>query len=179
MKKFGLLLLALIVMAGCQPDKKIQTVEIDKRYSIELPEFTSKTSGLNQDASLEYQNLAKEFYIIVIDEPIEEFHEAIIESDLADIYSPDFMGYSLYVSDLFLGTVDIYSESDFKEMTINKLKGQQKEVEGKVSGIEVYYHYTMVQGAKNYYQVLMWTLLSKKDEHKEQMDEIVNSFKEL
>lgn len=178
MKNLIFVLIGFIVLAGCQPKDKTQKAEVAGKYSLELPEFLTKTSGLNQDATLEYQNLEKEFYIIVIDEPIGEFNKAIQESEIADLYSPDLTGYSLYVSDVFLETVDIISETPLTDVTINGLKGKHMEIEGSVGGVDVFYFYTMVQGAKDYYQVLTWTLLSKKEEHKEEMQKIVNSFKE-
>ncbi len=181
MKNLYFFIVAIFFLISCgQPSDKTQKVEIESRYSLDLPDFLTKTSGLNDNASLQYQNLTKEFYIIVIDESIEEFNEAIEENEeYLDYYLPDFAGYSEFVYDLIIESLYTYESTEWKELKINNLNARQIGINGKISGLDVFYHYTIIEGAKDYYQVLIWTLKDKMEEHKPYMEQIVNSFKEL
>lgn len=180
MKKISFFLIAIAFLASCQPTKKTEKVEIDNRYSVELPTFLTKTTGLNEDASLQYENQAKELYMIVIDESISEFQDAVNENaEYLDYYSNDFTGYCDFVFDLFTESLNTFDASDWKKLDINGLEAMQKGVKGNIQDLDVFYHYTVIKGTTNYYQVLLWTLHDKKSEHQPLMDEIVNSFKEL
>jgi len=181
MKNLSLILGIFLLFFGCQQSgNKTQKVEINSKYSLDLPDFLSKTSGLNENASLQYQNLLKEFYIIVIDESSEEFYDAIKENqEYLDYYTEDFLGYSEFVYDLIVESLYSYESTEWKDLKINNLNARQIGISGKISGLDVYYHYTIIEGAKDYYQVLIWTLKDKLEEHKPYMDEIANSFKEI
>ncbi|HRW22364.1 MAG TPA: hypothetical protein P5509_10350, partial [Bacteroidales bacterium] len=53
------------------------TIQINNLYSIDVPDFLVKTNSLNDEASLQYENTAKEYYVIVIDEAKHDFLEAL------------------------------------------------------------------------------------------------------
>ena len=50
-------------------------VEINHEYQVSIPKYMRKTNSLNDDASLQCQNIFKETYLIIIDEPKDEFIE--------------------------------------------------------------------------------------------------------
>ncbi|RRJ89018.1 hypothetical protein EG240_13035 [Paenimyroides tangerinum] len=66
-----------------------------------------------------------------------------------------------------------------KETTINGLLAILFTVKAKISGYTAYYHFTYIQGKENYYQILTWTFDSKENDHKEKMNAMINSFKEV
>jgi len=45
--------------------------------------------------------------------------------------------------------------------------------------LDVYYKFAAIEGKNDYYQVLTWTLKEKRDQHQQQMEVMINSFKEV
>ncbi|RZJ53417.1 MAG: hypothetical protein EOO45_31210, partial [Flavobacterium sp.] len=122
------LLFLAILFTSC--DEKKQTVKIEDKYSVELPSSFSKATGLNEDASLEYQDLLKQLYVIVIDEQKSEFSRILDESELTEIYAADLTGYSKLIIDGIDPSVSLDSLPDFVEGTVNGLKSRQVDMEG-------------------------------------------------
>ena len=72
---YFLILLTTVALTACTPNKKAEEksesvaltpVSINDQYSMSVPEYMSKASSLNEGASLQYQNLFKEAYVIVM-----------------------------------------------------------------------------------------------------------------
>lgn len=179
MKKLNILLFVCISLLACNNKVENQTVVIDNKYSMELPDFLSKTTILNDEASLQYMNGLKELYIAVLDEPMSDFELALKENDLTDEYKNDLKGYSSLVIDTFKENLEIVSMSDPNQTTINGLPALIYTVKAKVENYVAYYNYVFIQGKKDYYQIITWTLDSKEDDHKEQMQTMISSFKEV
>ena len=60
-------------------DSDFKSISINNEYSVKLPKHMKEAKNLNDEASLQYQNIFKEVYFVVIDEPIEEFKEVFID----------------------------------------------------------------------------------------------------
>lgn len=65
--KITIAVLSLLLLASCGGEVT-RTVKIGGRYQLKLPTDLTETKGLNDDASLEYQNAFKELYVVAIDE---------------------------------------------------------------------------------------------------------------
>ncbi len=154
-------------------------VVVNNKYSIEIPPLLLERNDLNTDASLAYGSDYKELYVVVIEDNKKEIYDALIENYLENKYSYDLEGYSKLVVDEFEENITFYKRSSFEELTLNGLKAKRVEIEGKVEGVEVYYNFVFVEGVRDYYQVLTWTLLEKKNKNKEEMIKLSRSFKEL
>ena len=175
MKKIVLLL--LLVCISCNTASELKTITIPNKYSIDIPENMEKTNNLNDDASLQYQNLIGEFYIIVIDETKESFHNAIVENAV-DI-STDLEGYYSVVRTNFMESVKGLKVSDEKDTTINGKKAKLFSITGNVQGFDVFYRYAIVEGKSNYYQIMLWTEQSKQKNYTETINKVINSYKEV
>ncbi|MDH5381546.1 MAG: hypothetical protein OEW75_11870 [Cyclobacteriaceae bacterium] len=171
-------LLIIFILSACG-ETTFDKTTINNLYSLDIPSFLSKSEDLNDDASLQYQNVFKEFYIIVIEETQEEFHNLVVENEMEDIYSADFEGYTQAVVDILREDIDIYDETTVLDTIINGLSSKKIEISGKSEDVEVYYNYTLVQGKDNYYQILTWTLLGNKEDYVKDMNRMTNSFREL
>ena len=169
----------IIGLISCNNEVKNQTVTIDNKYSMELPDYLTKNTKLNAEASLQYMNGIKELYIVVVEMPISGFSQILKSNDLTEDYKNNLEDYSTFCVDYFKESVDVTYVSDPKETTINGLPAILFTVKAKISGYTAYYHFTYIQGKENYYQILTWTLDSKKDEQKENMEAMINSFKEI
>jgi hypothetical protein len=175
MKK-AILLIALFCLS-CNVKEEFKTVTIANKYSIDIPNSFEKVGNLNDEASLQYQNALKEFYVIVIDESKESFNKAIFENQ-SDI-TPDLEGY--YKAIQFNLTEAIKDKKLFEEKTtsINGRKAKVFSVTGNVEGYDIFYRYAIIEGKSNYYQIMLWTEKKKETNYKEMMNRSINSFKEL
>ena len=175
--KLRILLLAIVALALNACDSKPETVTIKNKYSVELPSFLTVATDLNEDASLQYENGTREFYVVVIDEPRKAFDDMMLSGELG--YGPDLDGYSQLLVDDVRETIADKSTAKPTKAKINGLDARLTSLSGTVEDLNVYWRVGYIQGKKDYYQVLCWTLLENKEKYDAQMGEIINSFKEL
>ena len=179
MRKITLFFGLFVFFQSCQDDSKIETITIKNQYSLDIYSNMSKTDELNDEASLQYQNIFKELYVVVIDESAEVFNTIIVDNDLVDQYKPDLNGYSKLIIDGFESETNLKKISKEKDTLINGLEAKVVDFEGKVDEYKVYYHLAFVKSQKSYYQIMTWTLLDNKEEYKNKLDNMTYSFKEI
>ena len=179
MKRSIALFLIVLALNSCGFGEGQKTVTVDNRYSISIPSFLIKTTSLNNDASLQYQNTWKVFCVIVIDEPKSDFGKALVNNDLADLYSNDFTGYS----ELLLAGIErnffIFQKPEFTETFVNDMPARLVTIAGHIAGNGVFCSFAFIEGKDRYYQIMAWTSLDKKDQYKERMNKIIYSLIEL
>jgi hypothetical protein len=180
MKKNLPLLSLVFVLFACKQDASTETITIKKLYSLEIPDFLSAANHLHEDASLQYQNIFKEFYTIVINEPSKDFNEMIVdEPSLSEYYTADLEGYSNLIIDNMKVTIEDGTFSEFTQTKINGNEARTISIDGTVENIKVFYHLTFIKGRRQYYQIVNWTELKRKEDHLQFMENISASFKEL
>lgn len=175
MHKLCMVFLALVMLAACQQTNDLQTVTVNNQYSIDLPNSLVESKDLNNQASLQYQNLKEEFYVIVIDEPKEEAHAALTEISMPLNLS----GYTKFLMTEFMASVKVSEKSDSKDVEINGLKTVQLDFSGITQDLDVFFKLAYIEGESHYYQIMTWTLSNRKTEHQEKMNALLVSFKEL
>jgi hypothetical protein len=189
MKNYSWLLLAGLAMSllSCSTSGsknseagEWQTVE-SEGFSISLPSHLKPTENLNEDAIVEYQDLSKEYYVIVISESIEEFHQAIADAELEEDYpTTGIETYSQFIKDRFESNVDdMRNITEMKKLKVHGNEARYFESNATVSGIDIFYHYGFIEGDSTYYQVMSWTLSKKEPDFKEAMLESLKSLKEV
>ncbi|AFM03925.1 hypothetical protein Fleli_1503 [Bernardetia litoralis DSM 6794] len=155
-------------------------IEIKKDYSLELPDFLTKTDSLNPNASLQYQNINKELFVIVIEEDRKEFTRKIVENKAEEVYPPNLKGYTDIISHSIGETIKISARTEIEDLEINGLPAKNFTIEGQTQDkIPVYYSFTIIRGENNYYQIAQWTAKNQKALFEKQMSEIAHSFKQL
>lgn len=180
MKKIIGLLSLLCFIVSCKEDYSTQKITIKKLYSLEIPDFLSAANHLHEDASLQYQNIFKEFYTIVIDEPAKDFNNiVVIEPSLKDFYTADLDGYSNIVIDNMKITIEDGEFSEIEKSIINGNAARTITISGTVEDVKVFYTITFIKGRNQYYQIVNWTEYKRKEEHEKTMKEIAASFQEL
>jgi len=146
MRKLIILLTFLIL--ACNSEPKLVTFE--DVYQIELPGDMSSSTELNEDASLEYSNIFKEKYLIIIHESKEDWKKIVGETDYLKKYLN-------YISENF--ETSFNSLAQIKNITLNEsTKGALVEIKGETEGIEIIWNTIVVEGESNIYQISYWTL---------------------
>ncbi|MEJ6623706.1 MAG: hypothetical protein QNL28_04485 [Flavobacteriaceae bacterium] len=143
-----LIILSALLILACNSEPKLITFE--DVYQIELPGDMSSSIELNEDASLEYSNIIKEKYLIIIHESKEDWKNIVGETDYLKKYLN-------YISENFETTFN--SLAQIKNITLNESTvGTLVEIKGKTEGIEIIWNTIVVEGESNIYQISYWTL---------------------
>ena len=172
--KFIAAALTLFILTACK--HTIETVKVEGKYTLDLPSFLNKTDDLNKAASLQYKNEMREFYVLVMDEPKENFHKVLNEGGLD--YDRNLNGYSEILAKDIAKSSGIEITPKLQKTTINNLNARLLNFQGVVNGVDVYWKIAYIEGKNRYYQILTWTLPNKKSDNEAAMDAIINSFKE-
>jgi len=172
--KFIAASLTLFLFISC--NHTVETVKVEGRYTIDLPSYLDKTEDLNKAASLQYKNAMREFYVLVIDEPKANFNKVLEEGELD--YTANIDGYSKLLADDIAKSSGLAVTPKMETTTINNLNARTIKFDGTVNGVNVYWIIAYVEGKNRYYQILTWTLDTKKTDNEADMNAIVESFKE-
>lgn len=150
-------------------------VNVPGEYTISVPKSMQKTTALNSDASLQYQNINQEIYTIIIDEPKQEFVDAADELGYEDRSSIDL--YRDIQLKRLAQRMNITHQTAPKEMIISGLKAVSVEIDAKVDNIEeeLSYFLTFVEGKEKIYMIMSWTLKRKKQDFRDTFLTIVKS----
>ncbi len=150
-------------------------------YKISIPKHMTVSTELNDDASLQYQDIYKELYVIVIDEPKTDFIKTFSDPELNeynDKLTPE-KNYRMVQMKSMKEKMTMKNEPGIKKQTINGLDAEVVDFTGTVEGVEsdIYYKLAFVEGTKNLYMIMTWTLDSDKNKNSEEMDQMIQSFK--
>ena len=165
-------------------DDTTQTVSIQNKYSIELPEFFKPTTKLNDEASLQYWNKTLDCGVTVIDETKSDFFKAL---EILREESPEFGkdkslidNYcSVAICNMFdIDNVIIESRDD---LTINGHNAITLEVFQKRTFLKDAAHYRVgiIEGKDTMYQINIVVGGTSIKHIGDRLDEIIKSFKEL
>jgi len=170
--------IALVLFISCNQQPDTQTIKIKGKYTIDIPTSFTRNDSLNEDASLTYQDLDRIAFVAVIDESKQEYNDMVKNDEALAKYAPNLNGYANLLLDSLKEKIKLDTLPKFKEIKINKLKARILEVTGTISDSPIYWKIAYIEGKNTYYQVMGWTLLSKKEENQEVIDAMINSFRE-
>jgi len=167
---------AIFLFQSCNQETKYVKKSVKEKYSISVPESMEALNGLSSEASFQYGNELENFYVLVIDEPRNEFFAVFDEYELGDFYPRNLIGYSEMVIDNMQENADIFNIGTFEETTINGIDAVQTDFYGIYNGLDIYYHFTTLESDVDFYQIMSWTPKENMDLHKESMKKIAESF---
>lgn len=169
------------LLTSCNSITGVKEVKVADTASIEVPALLTESNDLNEDAAVQMANGLQELYVIVIEESKQEFNDLIIKSgdEFDDDFTADLRGYANVATSSIESSIELISKEDLKPITTNGLPTYIASFEGKINGLDVFYKLSCIEGKDRYYQVLTWTLSSKKEKHLDAMNAMINSFKEI
>jgi len=163
----------LVQMANAQG--KMIEYKTGHVVKLSVPEYMSRTSGLNDDACLEFQNAVKEVYTIVIQDDKESLKLAELSYDgIEEFYDIIFkeLGVGENYQNRKVGTPKKRTIGNYKYI-INECSLRDKELE-----VDLYYVMGIVETPNSFYQVMSWTLSENKVKFKKEFENIVYTLKE-
>jgi len=139
----------------------------DKLLQVTVPEGWQKQTDLHQEAEIQTGNPKKDLFLIVLSEAKMDFDNITYEDHSKLTREP-----------LLKNLINAKLESGPKILTINGLPAVQYEISGSVDKIKIRYIHTTVDGAKQFHQILAWTLPSNFEKYHVELEAVVASFKE-
>ena len=165
-------ILLIFTLFSCSTTSEPQLISINDIYQIEVPADMSPTD-INDEASLQYANLFKEKYLMIIHEDKNEFTEFVkpIEVDKVIEKFTDLVvqGYEQSFN----------NEAYVYDISFNGLIGKKVEIDGVFEDIPIAWHAVLIEGEENLYQICFWTLKSRENKHMEQLFNSAKTFNEL
>ncbi len=162
-------------------EEDFEIVRIQKKYQIAVPKYMKQTNQLNDEASLQYNNLFKENYIIVIDESKEAFISAMDEAEINDPSYSVIENYRNIQLQLLNSNITVSEEKKSEKMTINNSDAVQVSFVGKVPGVndEIAYILTFIEGESDLYMIMSWTLNKYSKRYTGTYKQMAQSFREI
>lgn len=162
-------------------EKDFNTVKIQNKYQIAIPKYMKQTNQLNDEASLQYNNLFKENYIIIIDESKETFVSALNDAEINDTIYSVIENYRNIQLELLNSSITVREEKQSEKMTINNMEAVQVSFVGKIPEVddEVAYILTFIEGKNDLYMIMSWTLHKYSKRYTGTYQQMAHSFKEL
>lgn len=153
-------------------------VEINNIYRISLPDYMNKATDLNEEASLQYQNIFKETYMVILDEPKDELISLFQELGEYDDSLSVAENYRDIQLSFITEDIDLSFQSEPETVNINGLDAEMVALDGKIEGVpyEISYFLTFIEGKTNVYMIMAWTLKNRKGKYEETFDKTVKSF---
>ncbi|MCX6294557.1 MAG: hypothetical protein NTX97_00595 [Bacteroidetes bacterium] len=157
---------------SCKRETVFTEVKVNNRYSMLVPDYLQPCTDLHKDASLQYQNIEKDVYAMVIDEKKKTMQDYSLDYDI-DTYFNNIasQGFAENIKD---GKVGIPGRQE-----INGHKALIAEVTGKIENNDVYYKLALVETPYEFYQILIWTRAQNKKDLEPDIIKMIESFKEL
>lgn len=140
-------------------EKDFQRASVESVYALKVPNYMSPTDDLSEEASLQYQNIIRDVYLMVIDENTAEFEDIFIELDMLDSNLTTLQNYADLQKMSIAETMNVTHESEMRPLNINGYEAVMVQVEGGVPEVntDVTYLLTVLQGKTNLYSILYWT----------------------
>jgi hypothetical protein len=134
-------------------------------YTMELPADMEPASM--DTASLHYEADKRDLYIMVIDESKAKIISFGLDYDL-DTY--------MKIASRALDSAGLYVN---KKIQVNGYNALQTEIKKSFNGKNVVYKLTCIETPKFFYQVLTWTSEDRYEGNKDDMEKMVQSFREV
>ncbi len=155
MKYLTLIIVTLFVFSNSSA-QQFATKQGGHCFTMDIPEYMTISYDLNDVATLQYQNAAKEAYVIAIDDSKNHLEFLGLKFMNAREFLDDFIAeYKKDAEKRKLGPI--------KEFVANDNKHAQVELSWKDDDDDYVMLITAVETKTHFYKILCWTLKDKKD----------------
>ena len=160
-------------------DRSFRKVEINDEYELYIPKSMSSTSSLNDEASLQYQNVFKEMYTIIIDEPADTIMNIMKEIGVYEDSLSQVENYRNVQLNLTLEYIDDMVKESFNSFERGNLNFATAEATmfAKEVEDEIKYYLTFVEGRDKLYMIMSWTLADLETKNDPYLKKIGETFR--
>lgn len=142
-------------------------------FTISLPDYMSKTTGINSSSTIQFKNAIKDVYGFVIEDSKEELHMLEMNySSLTEFYD-DFIKDFLKDEEKRNLSKPVYKKIGTTNFVENDISYFDKD-----ANTEIYYFVGLVETSTTYYKVLCWVTLENKEKFKSDFEKILYSIKD-
>lgn len=165
----GVILMLIGTDANAQ---KFTTQKGGHCYTLDIPDYMIRTYNLNDVASLQYQNIQREAYTIVIEDSKHHLESLGIKySDAKDFLEDFVQNYKLEAQNRKLSSITVFKN--------NNNAHAQAELEWvDESGYAFFMLITVAETKTHFYKIMSWTLQDYKDRLKYDFQQIAKSLKD-
>lgn len=180
-------LILLLLVTACNlgnvnlQNLKYRTVVKDATFKLSIPDFLDSTTRLNKEATLQFANGKKEFFMMVFSEPKEGLRQNLMLLDSLNTITD-----SISTLDAYFGFMNRHLSLQpgyriFNESSKPTKKGAVKlaSVNVTLDNIKVFYRVATIEANANFYRVYTWTSDKHREKYQPVMDSIINSLHEL
>ncbi len=154
-----------LTLSSCEK-VKWATVTVNGKYTMQLPNYL-ESGTFYKDASLQYKNEEREFYMVVLDESKSSFKEYGLDYDLTTYFK--------VAASKFDSTGRIMPE----RIVIGPDSARTAEFKGNISDHDVYYKMVTIESKGNFYKMLVWMMMRDKEKYAADVSKIIGSFREV
>jgi hypothetical protein len=169
------LLTAVIFFSGpaANAQSTMKTQKAGNIFYISVPDYFSRTIGLNSAATVQYQSILKDVYSVVIEDPKETLALDGLKFNAINEFYEEFV--KVFVKDkaILASIKPKYQVKDgisFAECEVVFQPGDSMPA--------IYYLIGMVETKNCFYKVVSWTLPENKDKYREDFQKILYSIRD-
>lgn len=163
------LILALTGNELISQEKGFSTKKLGNIIFVDVPDYMTKTFGLNDIAKVQYANSEKEAYTIIIEEDKDDIKTAGGSFENSQDY------YNYFIKNFGIDSVEVLSEAPTKS---GKLNAYQAQIAGHIDNLDLFYLVTIIESPTHYYNIISWTMAENKNQLIDDFKRIVSSLKE-
>lgn len=170
MKRTTLIAVTILFTSLCYGQTVFKEYKVGRPFNISLPDYMSKTVGLNDAAIIQYQSNVKDVYGFVIVDNKEELKVAeLYYSSITDFY------------DYFIKSFGASEKSRTVSKPVTATKGKINFLEAEVTlfnteaNIEIYYLVGIVETEHAFYKIISWSSVHEKDKFRDDFQKIIYS----
>jgi hypothetical protein len=156
--------------------ENLKIINVNEEYSLAIPTYMKEMKSLHDEASLEYANVYKETYIVVIDEGKKEFVALFKELDIYDEKLSPLDNYADFQVKSLIESIEKTSDNSV-DIKIKSISSKYHELHGKIDGVKIGYLLGFVESDNKMFMIMTWTLDSRYNKYENTFKTIQKSFK--
>ncbi len=139
----------------------------DGGSQITIPASWKEETTLNMEAVLQASDAVNEMYVVVLENSKQDFEDMRVEK------------YSELTRATLMERITSPQMGTPSSLIINGYPAIQCEIRGTVQNVRIAYLHVAAESPNHFYQILTWTLPSRFDKNRAQLEEVTRSFKEI
>lgn len=173
MNKIFTILTTILISTMCFSQTTFKEEKAGHIFYVSLPDYMSKTVGLNTSATIQFKNTVKDIAGFIIEDNKEELRLAEMNYTSINEFHEDFIKDFLIDEDkrnVSKPQIKKIGETNFTECDVSYYDKDSK--------IEIYYFVGIAETSSAYYKLLCWGELENKDKFKADFQKILYSIKD-